>query len=472
MTQSMSSFMIFFGTNVLNVSGFLIGTAFAIGIIWDAATDPVMGHISDHTKSRNFGRRHGYILYGTILLAAANMLLWIVPVDLSQIAKFLWVTVSILLFHTFSTLVLTPYNALAVDLTKEYNEQTNVQSVKGVFGLLGIILPIGIMAFLQSNQQITGGMDGRNVQNTYVYLAAISSVLILICGSVVFLGTYKHIPRLNKEARLENAKKTKKRNVILDFFKLLKNNNYRSLIIATCSISMATAFLTGMGLHVFTYTLKLDALHMYGLIGGLFLVSILSQPVWLHICKKRDKKPAFLLGVMITVCGLFMLFVILILYADIKNQNLLIGFLVIPIVMLGFGMGCGYSVPTSMFADIIIVNSKKSEEDKSGTIMGFVTFTFKIATALALLLASILLDIIGFNTEGNPETYNPSLEIRQNLGYVLVTALLAFEIIAVVFILMYRLKKADVINAKKELEEEQKNNQESEKTEKANVQNS
>lgn len=437
-----------------------MGVAFAISLIWDSITGPLMGHISDHTKSKAFGRRHGYMLLGAILLPAANILLWIVPIDISEIAKFLWLTVSIILFQTFATIVLAPYNALAVDLTKDYNEQTNLQSIKGVFGLLGIVLPVGIMAFLQSNAGITGGVDGRNVQNTYIYLAALGSILVLICGAVAFYGTYKHIPRLNKEARLENAKKTKKRNIIFEFFKLFKDNDCRSLIIATCAMSMATAFLTGMGLHVFTYTFNLDTLHMYSLIGGLFVVSILSQPIWLYICKKRDKKPAFLLGILITTIGLLLLLVILILNQKIESTVLLVSILILPVIILGFGIGFNHSIPFSMFADLIIVNSKKSEEDKSGTIMGFATFTFKISMALSLLLVGVLLDFIGFNTGGDVN-YNPSLEIRQNLGYTLFAVLLVFNIIAAIFVFKYRLKRADVIKAKKMLENGNKNGEES-----------
>jgi len=59
--QTVGSFLMFFGTGVLGIPGTLMGIAVAVSTVWDASTDPIVGHWSDRVKSRRFGKRHGFI---------------------------------------------------------------------------------------------------------------------------------------------------------------------------------------------------------------------------------------------------------------------------------------------------------------------------------------------------------------------------------------------------------------------------
>ena len=64
-TNGIGAFALLYYTEALGLDYRLAGIALAVSLIWDAITDPVMGHISDNTRSR-FGRRHLYILFGGI----------------------------------------------------------------------------------------------------------------------------------------------------------------------------------------------------------------------------------------------------------------------------------------------------------------------------------------------------------------------------------------------------------------------
>lgn len=443
-TQSLTGFIMFFGTAVAGIPGTLMGVAFAIGLVWDSVTDPMAGYISDKTDSTLLGRRHGYIISGTFLLAIANIFLWNLPINMSIFAKFIWMLFGILFFQTCATIIMTPYNALALDLSGDYDEQTELQGYKAIFFLLGIILPTVIMGFLQSN--VADGLDGRYEVSTYRTLATIGSIFILLCGFTTFIGTYSHIPRLNKKARLKNADKKKipLKQIMKNFFSLFKDENYRSIIIGSCAMNMASAFLTGIGMHVFTYSFKLSSTQMYLLIGEFFVVTILSQPIWLNICKKADKKPSLMGGLKLAAAGLVLLVLVFIFRGLIKNTSVLIAILTAPIVIVGMGMGSTYLIPQSMMADVIAYNSKKDEGDKTATIMGFMTFSFKISQALTLLIVGIMLDIIGFNSGADPAVYEPSLFVENALGYILSFGLVVGIGVAIYFISKYKLKKEDI----------------------------
>ena len=93
-TSTVSSFLMFFGTSVCGVAGTLMGIAIALGTVWDAVTDPIVGYLSDRKNSLLFGRRHGFLLIAIFGLSVVNVLLWSVPLDASNFIKFLYCSIS------------------------------------------------------------------------------------------------------------------------------------------------------------------------------------------------------------------------------------------------------------------------------------------------------------------------------------------------------------------------------------------
>ncbi|MBQ2713619.1 MAG: MFS transporter, partial [Clostridia bacterium] len=78
-SQTVNNFIMFFGTSVLGVSGTLVGLAVALSTFWDGISDPVVGHISDNFHSKKYGKRTGFMIFGTIGMVIFNVLLWSVP---------------------------------------------------------------------------------------------------------------------------------------------------------------------------------------------------------------------------------------------------------------------------------------------------------------------------------------------------------------------------------------------------------
>ena len=115
--NGISAFALLFYVQVLGLSGRLAGMALSITMLWDAVTDPVMGHISDNTRSR-FGRRHPYILGGGIFLAIAFFFLWSVPGIFKGPQAIFWYLLGMnLLVKTASTIFDVPYTALGFEIS-------------------------------------------------------------------------------------------------------------------------------------------------------------------------------------------------------------------------------------------------------------------------------------------------------------------------------------------------------------------
>ena len=120
----------------LGLSPILIGYAIGIPRLWDAITDPLMGNITDNTRSK-WGRRHPYIILGVILTSFLFVIMWMPPANLSKTGLFVYFLIVSILYFTAYTIFVVPWNALGFELTPDYNERTRVMAYKTFFGSVG-----------------------------------------------------------------------------------------------------------------------------------------------------------------------------------------------------------------------------------------------------------------------------------------------------------------------------------------------
>lgn len=131
-------FFIYYLTDIVGLSPLLAGLAFFIGKLWDGVNDPIMGVISDRTRSR-FGRKRVYVLFGALPFAISFLLLWIIPTDATQWVQFILATLSITLFATTYSIVVVPYMALVSVMTSDYDERTQITGLRAILSTFGTI---------------------------------------------------------------------------------------------------------------------------------------------------------------------------------------------------------------------------------------------------------------------------------------------------------------------------------------------
>jgi GPH family glycoside/pentoside/hexuronide:cation symporter len=142
----LSVFLLIFFTNVAGLSPGIAGSILMIGKIWDAINDPIVGKMSDQTRSR-WGRRHPWMLFGAIPFGIFFFLQWLVPSFSNDPATNQWelfgyyVVIGIF-FNSFYTIVNLPYTALTPELTQDYDERTSLTSFRFGFSIGGSILSL------------------------------------------------------------------------------------------------------------------------------------------------------------------------------------------------------------------------------------------------------------------------------------------------------------------------------------------
>ena len=116
---SFETFVFFYYTQVLGVSGTLAGLAVFIALVFDALTDPLIGSLSDSTRSR-FGRRHPFMFAGPAPLAVCFYFLFVPPEGFGEWPLFLWLTGFSVLARFSLTLFGVSYMSLGAELSQDY----------------------------------------------------------------------------------------------------------------------------------------------------------------------------------------------------------------------------------------------------------------------------------------------------------------------------------------------------------------
>jgi len=439
--QVVGTYLVFFSTVILGIPGYLVGLAVGFSVFWDAITDPVMGYISDITKSKRFGRRHLYLIIGSIGIALTLTFMWIIPSNLNTNIKFILLFIDIILFKTFITIFVTPYTALGAELSSDYHERTSIQSIKTIFFLLGLafVSVAGLYLFFQPTIDYA---HGQLNPDSYRNIGYTSAIIVLITSFVCLWNTKKYIPKLNRIQSIEN--KGNNINLFIDSLKsTIKNKAFRAVALCYLFNNLASAFLSNIGLHVFTYTFVLTSQQIAIILGLQFLMSIISQPIWMIIASKYDKKPSMILGLLISfVAGI--LFIILVMFRIYVVSNV---FYFIPYALVaGFGTGALFTLPLSMVADTIDYDELNRGYRFEGFYFGSLTLYYKMSQAIAIFFIGILLDLIRFDS---------SLTLQSDFTLISLGLILAFGTM-ISFTLSYLSLRLYDLNKDKVIEIQQK----------------
>ena len=128
----------FFYIDVVGLNAALAGIIWFLFGLWNAVNDPLMGNISDRTRSR-MGRRIPYILFGAIPLGIAFFFLWTPPKDPMWLTAVYFVAL-LFIFDTIYTLVIMAYNSLFTELAAGLKDRSSLAAVREGLAVIALLL--------------------------------------------------------------------------------------------------------------------------------------------------------------------------------------------------------------------------------------------------------------------------------------------------------------------------------------------
>jgi GPH family glycoside/pentoside/hexuronide:cation symporter len=131
------AFALIYYTKALGMNPFWAGVTMSVSMFWEAVSEPLMGHISDNTRSR-WGRRHPHMVLGGGLMAVGCYLICAVPeVFRGSPGWTFWYLVTInLILRTGLTMFFIPYMALGFEICSDYQGRSRLQAVRVIFNII------------------------------------------------------------------------------------------------------------------------------------------------------------------------------------------------------------------------------------------------------------------------------------------------------------------------------------------------
>ncbi len=367
---AMGFYTLIYLTDTVGLSAALAGIAILIAKSWDAINDPLMGFITDRTRSR-FGRRRPYLLYGALPLLLAMWFFFSAP-DFStrQTAGFLWATFALCLLNTAYTLVNIPYGSLTPDITKDYQERTSLNGFRFSFAVIGTILGAAVVLPIVN----LAGDPHKGYSLVGLLFGVIMAVTILITFFSV------------RETPLADQARPKEK-FFETFLVVFKNKTYMRLAAVYMLNLTGLTFVQTMLVYYFKYIYHdegMTTIAMLLLLG----VAMLCVPLSVLVAKRLGKKRTYQLALgILTISCLAMFF-----FAHTLGMLFTFGIM----AFAGVGVGFGYVPPFAMLPDVVEVDAIQTKARKEGAYYGMWTFFSTFGVALASALAGVFLGFAKF----------------------------------------------------------------------------
>jgi GPH family glycoside/pentoside/hexuronide:cation symporter len=372
-----------FYTDTLLLAPALVGWMFLIGRFWDGFTDPVMGYVSDRTKSK-MGRRRPYFLVSAIPVGIAYYFLWSPPEAFKDWDLFLYLTVTYLLTYTFWTIFSIPHNSLGAEMTMDYHERTTLTGVRealGVFGTLIGTLSVPIFAYLLGSTR--GGYSAMAAS-----MGIITCVFIFICFFNV-----KENPEFQTRHPLALGK---------GLIALSRNRPFRVLVLTFMIALVGNAFVPLLTPYIADYVVKVQpekAMIITSAVIVSYMLAVVGSIVfWTRLSHRIGKTEAWRRALLFTSA----IFAASFYYHE--GTWLVWIFLA---ALAGFGYGCTLALGYSMMADVIDLDELETGRRREGAYFGVWFFVEKGALGITAIIGMTTLSKMGYvpNQDQTPQVW-------------------------------------------------------------------
>ena len=360
-------FLMFFYTELFKLGSVAVSGAIMVGTIWDAVTDPVMGVISDRTRTR-FGRRRPYILIAAFGYPLAFILLWLAPRGASTLLVLAYLAATNVLLTTMLTIGMTPYSALSAELTLDYDERNSLYAYRQAFFHLGALIGSYMIWFVG---RFGGGTTG--FRHTAVLYGAFASA----CFLSVF-GCVRERKEFQRRSTVFRARQ------ILEVF---RNRGFTVILSAMIIMWSGAMMSNAMLVYIVRYLIGRTAMLSYGYTVWM-ACGVLFTPLWRLYGKYVDKKLAFATS----VAAMAVIYILSLVMITPRLPYLLL----LWAGLVGAATPGGPLFAGSMIADAIDFDELRTGMRREGIYSGVYTFAMKMSVAIGTLLVGVGLRFVGY----------------------------------------------------------------------------
>ena len=392
----------------LGMNPALVGLLGALPRLTDAMTDPVMGYISDNTRTR-WGRRRPYIFVGAIAAGLTFALLWHLPDGRSESFYFWYFLIGSIIFYLAYTVFATPWVALGYELTPDYHERTRLMGVQNFMGQLAYVVAPWFLLFMQNERFFDNMVEGA------AGLAVIVAIVVAVVGVMpaLFLRErFRDVAVAEAQERgLADVGNVVMRNLagfFRGFLVTIRSKPFLKLCLATFLVFNGFMMVSSFQFYVIIYyvfggdTVRgAEFAGWAGTVQSIATFGVIVLVTWLGT--RIGKKRTFYVAIGVSMLGYALKWVC---YSP-ENPWLV----VLPAPLLAFGLGGLFTILPSMIADVVDVDELQTHERREGMYGSIFWWVVKLGMAAALAAGGLLLNATGFDValQGNQSAHTITL---------------------------------------------------------------
>jgi glycoside/pentoside/hexuronide:cation symporter, GPH family len=422
----------FFLLTAFGMDPFLAGLLGGLPRIFDAITDPIMGFISDNTKSK-WGRRRPFIFVGAILSGILFALLWQLDPESTQDYNFWYFLIMSMVFLIGNTMFATPLVGLGYEMTSDYNERTRLMAFSQTIGQIAwMIVPwfwviisdpdmLPISADKISEIAALGLSEAETAKTTLEAVQAngVRKLSVIVGAVCIVLGILpaffcKGIDSANMENRKEISLKSLGSN-LMDLFRgivqVSKNKPFTRLCGATFLVFNGFQMVAAFSVYIIVFYMYNGSYDDAGTLPAWFstVTAIITAfgviPIVTWMANKWGKRSAFIYSTAISIVGYILK------WWAFDPENIWLLFM--PIPFMAFGLGGLFTLMMSMTADVCDLDElENGMPRKEGTFGAIYWWMVKLGQALALVLGGAVLKFVGFDGAAAQQTAETMFSLR------------------------------------------------------------
>jgi len=415
-----ATYIFFYYASVVGLDPIWIGVALGILGIWDMFNDPIMGHMSDKTKTK-WGRRRPYLIFGTVPLVISFIFLWWNPFS-DWFMIFIYFLITMLIFEWMFTMVGLSHSALYPEMTSDIDERLEIAGYLEFFDLIALILGY-VLSLI-----IVGIFLGIGFTPAMAWL-----MMSVILGIFIAISVFTAAAATKEQEIFYKAE-------ALPFIKALKvtwkNKAFRVVVLAWLCIWIAYIIISATAIFFTIYILKMSEFETAISLLSIFLTAIPCLVLWYKLSKKYGTTKA-------TMAAMFLFGIALLLLFFVVNLIMFI----IAIAILGIGIAGVILLPQTLYADVIDEDEIITGVRREGMFSGIRMFIVKGSVSLSYVTMAVVLSLSGFQAGAATQPESALMGIRILISIIPAT----FLFVGIIIYTQYPLKGERLRKVKEEV---------------------
>jgi glycoside/pentoside/hexuronide:cation symporter, GPH family len=373
----------------LGFPSWMWGILFFLPRVFDSVTDPIMGFISDNTRSR-WGRRHHYVFIGALVMGISFVAMWQLHRADGVTYNFLYFLFWSFIFYTGLTLFSIPYVAIGYEMSDDFHERTSIMAVAQWIGQWAWVIAPWFWVVMYDPSWF------ENADAATRHLAIWVGVICMLLAMVpaLFIPSRSsvndtHLVPLNW-ANFGGGM----REIFIGFKEAFGSVPFRKLCFATFFIFNAFNTVAAFSFFIVVYHLfggsTADAWiwpTLFGSVGALITTfAVIPTVAWMS--RKMGKKNAFMVSQGISIIGYVLLWFLMV-----PGKPYMFMF---ALPFFSFGIGGLFTLMMSMTADVCDLDELATGKRREGIFGAIYWWMVKFGFAIAGLLSGAIMTIVAF----------------------------------------------------------------------------